>query len=318
MQALYFDGKKLEMRELPDPKQETGEAFIKILYTGICNTDLEILKGYMNFKGVIGHEFVGVVKQSDKAEWMNKYVVGEINVACGECEFCQQGLNRHCPQRSVVGIQQKQGVMADFISLPYQNLHMLPEGLNPKAAVFAEPLAAACEILEQIRILSEHRILLIGDGKLSQLIARVIALHTDNLTVLGKHPGKLNLLNNLGIKTVNLNQFRPENGHYHLVIEATGSWEGWELAVQAVRPRGTLVLKSTYAGNNQFNPASLVINEVTVIGSRCGPFSVALDMLGTGQINPLDLITETYVFSDWDRAFKIAADKNSLKIILEH
>ena len=208
--------------------------------------------------------------------------------------------------------------MADYISLPHPNLHLVPAGLNPQIAVFTEPLAAACEIFEQIQLQPEYRVLVIGDGKLAQLIARVVALHTENLKVLGKHPAKLNLLRKLGIQTISLRQYQPEDGHYHVVIEATGSWQGWEMAVRVVRPRGFLILKSTYAGNHQFNPATIVINEINVIGSRCGPFPVALKLLNKGQVDPADLITETYAFTEWEKALKRAEDRNSLKIILEH
>jgi threonine dehydrogenase-like Zn-dependent dehydrogenase len=318
MKALHFNGKKLGLVDIPNPVPGPEDALIKIVYSGICNTDLEILKGYMKYQGITGHEFVGLVERSPKPEWLNRYVVGEINVACGKCDFCHQGLGRQCPNRSVVGIQEKQGVMADYISLPHQNLHLVPTGLDPQLAVFCEPLAAACEIIEQIDLLSEYQVLLIGDGKLAQLIARVVALHTKNLTVLGKHDTKLALLRKLGIKTVNFSKYQPESGNYHVVIEATGSWDGWEMAVQVVKPRGYIILKSTYAGDHQFNPAPIVINEISIIGSRCGPFPVALKLLSKGQIDPSDLITETYAFADWERAFKKAADRESLKIILEH
>lgn len=267
---------------------------------------------------MLGHEFVGMVEKSSQPEWMNKQVVGEINVGCGNCEFCFQGLGRHCPNRSVVGIQEEQGAIADYISLPHKNLHLVPTGLKSQFAVFTEPLAAACEIFEQIQLLPEYRVLVIGDGKLAQLIARVVSLHTDKLKVLGKHPAKLNLLQKLGIQTINLDQYHPENGHYHVVIEASGSWHGWEMAVRVVRPRGFLILKSTYAGIQQFNPAAIVINEINVIGSRCGPFPIALKLLHKGQVDPTDLITETFALTEWEKAFKRAGDGNSLKIILKH
>lgn len=318
MKALHYNGKKLGLVDIPDPVPGPDDALIKIQYSGICNTDLEILKGYMNFQGIIGHEFVGIVEKCSKPELLKKQVVGEINVGCGNCDFCLQELARHCPNRSVVGIQNEQGAMADYISLPHQNLHLVPAGLNPQIAVFTEPLAAACEIFEQIQMLPEYHVLVIGDGKLAQLIARVVALHTENLKVLGKHPLKLNLLRNLGIQTINSKKYQPEDGHYHMVIEATGSWRGWEMAVRVVRPRGFLILKSTYVGNHQFNPGAIVINEINVIGSRCGPFPVALKLLSKGQVDPADLITETYAFAEWEKAFKRAADKNSLKIILKH
>lgn len=318
MKALYFDRHNLKLSEVPVPEPRDDEALLKVKYSGICNTDLEILKGYMDFKGILGHEFVGIVLKSPQPEWQNKLVVGEINISCGKCEYCHQGLDRHCPYRSVLGIQGKSGIMAEYITLPLRNLHAIPEPVKPQCALFTEPLAAACEIFEQIRILSDYRVLVIGDGKLGQLIARVTNLHTSNLLVLGKHKQKLNLLNKLGIDTVHSDNFKIEAEKFQVVIEATGSWQGWELALQAVRPRGFIVLKSTYTGAHTFNPAPLVIHEITVLGSRCGPFPLALQLLAKKQVVVDDLITASFPFSEWNKAFDMASRQDSLKIIMKH
>ena len=319
MKALRFDGHNLKMIEMPVPQPQENEALIKVKYSGICNTDLEILKGYMNFNGVIGHEFVGVVESAPQSEWHHRIVVGEINLSCGNCEYCHQGLTRHCPNRSVLGIQDKQGVMAEYITLPLRNLHVIPGGVNPLHALFTEPLAAACEIFEQLQVRNDYRILLIGEGKLGQLIARVTKLYTPNLLVLGKHRHKLHLLKKLGISTAHVEEFKiGDSGKFHVVIEATGSWQGWELALRAVRPQGFIVLKSTYAAEQVFNPAPLVIHEITVLGSRCGPFSLALQLLMKKKVKVNDLITATFPFDDWETAFDKASNYDSLKIILEH
>jgi len=318
MKALHFDGNNLKLSEVPIPKPREGEALVKVKYSGICNTDLEILKGYMDFKGIIGHEFVGIVVQSPQPEWQDKMVVGEINISCGKCEYCSQGLTRHCPDRSVLGIQGKQGVMAEYVTLPLRNLHVIPDAVKPQHALFTEPLAAACEIFEQIQMRSDYRVLLIGEGKLGQLIARVTKLYTSNLVVLGKHRQKLDLLRKLGINTVQSDDFKNGSGNFHVVIEATGSWHGWELALQAVRPRGFIILKSTYAGEHKFNLVPLVIHEITILGSRCGPFPLALQLLAKKKVLVHDLITASLPFSDWDLAFDKASRHDSLKIIMKH
>jgi threonine dehydrogenase-like Zn-dependent dehydrogenase len=318
MNALCFDGKTLQLLDRSRPQAGEQEALIKVLYSGICNTDLEILKGYMDFRGIIGHEFVGRVEEAPYPELTGKTVVGEINLACGHCEYCAAGLDRHCPNRTVLGIQGKDGVMADYVTLPVRNLHVIQSKMGFKNAVFTEPLAAACEILEQVDILPEYRILLIGDGKLAQLIARVISLHCDRLQVVGRHSAKLLLLEKLGISTVLQQDFHETDHSYHMVIEATGSWDGWNMAVRYVRPRGFLVLKSTYAGDHSFNPAPLVINEVTLIGSRCGPFREAIYLLKKGLVNPAGLITACLPLSQWKQAFTVARQPDTLKVILEH
>ncbi len=317
MLGLFFNGKELSVIERPLPKPARDEALIKTIYAGICNTDIEILKGYMGFKGIIGHEFVGEVQEANDLNLIGKRVVGEINIACGECEFCMQGLGKHCPNRSVFGIQDKDGAIAEYLTLPLQNLHVIPTNISELQAVFIEPLAAACEIVEQIQILPEYNVLVIGDGKLGLLIARVLRLYTKNLQVIGKHEGKLNLLKNQDISTILLHDFKEGRHSFHIVVEATGSWEGWEMARRLVRPRGFIVLKSTYVGNKPFNPASLVIDEVTVVGSRCGPFKTALYLLHKKTINPLDMITKVFPFKQWNNAFQLAQEPESLKVVLK-
>ncbi len=317
MKALHFDGKSLCLTEKEIPRPGKGESLIKIRYAGICNTDLEILKGYMAFTGTIGHEFVGTVEKSGNPDLIGKRVVGEINLACGKCEFCLQGLDRHCPNRTVLGIAGKDGALAEYVTLPDRNLHVVPPEVSDLKAVFTEPLAAACEITEQLQILPEYRVLVLGDGKLAQLIARVLSIYTDKLLVVGKHLHKLKLLKDLEITGVVLSEFKEKEQSFHLVVEATGSWEGWETALRFVRPRGFLVLKSTYAGEHIFNPAPLVINEITVVGSRCGPFIPALQLLKRGAVDPSDLVQKIYRIDEWEEAFRLAQDPKSLKVLIE-
>lgn len=317
MKALSFDGKNLSEVECPIPKPAANEVLIKTIFAGICNTDLEIMEGYMKFQGIPGHEFVGKVAESPDLNFMGKQVVGEINLACGKCDFCLQGLGMHCSHRSVLGIKDKDGVFAEYLTLPIQNVHVVPSEIDKLKAVFVEPLAAACEVMEQIHILPDYRVLVIGDGKLAQLIARVLNLYTDNLLIVGKHPQKIELLTQNNIPAVHLNDFRPEKTKYHVVVEATGNWDGWGMAMELVRPRGFVVLKSTYVGAQSFNPAPLVINEVAVIGSRCGPFKKALYHLQKETVDPLDLVTKVLPFSKWQKAFELAKKPDTLKVILE-
>ncbi len=317
MKALHFDGQKLALVEKPTPRPKSGEVLIRVRYAGICNTDLEILEGYMGFTGTIGHEFVGEVTQAPDVNLLGKTVVGEINISCGRCEFCLQGLGRHCPNRTVLGILGKDGAMAEYLTLPLSNVHVVPPGVSELQAVFTEPLAAACEITEQLEILSDYRILVIGDGKLAQLVARVLALRNDRVLVVGKHPSKLDLLKKVGIATLTRSEFGESRQQFDLVVEATGSWDGWAMALQAVKPRGFVVLKSTYVGEQPFNPAPLVINEITMVGSRCGPFTPALHLLRKQAVDPRDLISAVFPLEAWEEAFNRAQEADSLKVLLE-
>lgn len=317
MKALYFDGKSLSLKDVPIPEPAANEALIRVLYAGICNTDLEILKGYMGFRGIPGHEFVGVVEEAPFADWMGKKVVGEINIACGKCDFCRQGVKSHCLDRQVLGISKKDGAFAEYITLPVQNLHVLPPNVPEIEAVFVEPLAAACEIMEQIELYPEYRVLILGDGKLAQLIAQVVIPHAGDVTVVGKSRYKLKIMKKFGATTFLKDEFDGRPKSFHVVIEATGSWSGWKMAVELVRPRGYIVLKSTYAGEYKFNPASLVVDEITVIGSRCGPFSRALSLLERNQIELEPLISGIYEIEDYRKAFRKAQERDILKILLQ-
>ncbi len=317
MKALVFEGRDLHLQDVPIPTPGRHEALIRVLYAGICNTDIEILKGYMNFQGIIGHEFVGVVEKCPYPDLVGKTVVGEINISCGKCEFCLKGMKNHCPNRSVLGIKDKNGAMAEYVTLPIANLHVLPPKISHLEGVFVEPLAAACEILEQIDIQPEYRVLLVGDGKLAQLIAQVLRHHTQNLTVVGKHRNKLKLMEEHGIRTVLLENLDFPPKYFHMVVEATGNPSGLDIALQYIRPRGFLVLKSTYYGEHPFNPAQIVIDELNVIGSRCGPFPRAISLLEHREVMVESLISGIFPLEQWKLAFQKAQAPNALKIILQ-
>lgn len=317
MKALVFENNRLRLAQKEVPLPQNDEALIRVSHAGICNTDLEIMRGYMGFSGVLGHEFAGVVEQANDPRWLNKRVVGEINLACGKCSLCRRGMGKHCPNRTVLGISGKDGVFADYLTLPLRNLHVVPQEIPDLQAVFTEPLAAACEITEQLEILPEQSVLVIGDGKLGQLIARVLSIYCENLVVVGKHPDKLQRLQKLGVQTIALKDFSKPEQSFRVVVEATGSWQGWEFALRQVEPTGFLVLKSTYAGEHRFNPAPLVINEINVIGSRCGPFATALKLLMKGVVDPTDLISGVFSLDEWEQAFQLAQKPESLKVVFE-
>ncbi|MDY6844077.1 MAG: alcohol dehydrogenase catalytic domain-containing protein [Thermodesulfobacteriota bacterium] len=314
MKSLRFDG-KLKLVEMPTPTPTGDEALIKVSLAGICNTDLEITKGYMQFKGTLGHEFVGEVVEAHNSEWVGKRVVGEINISCRKCEWCLQGYGKHCPERSVLGISGRDGTIAEFVVLAIQNLVEVPSALSDEKAVFTEPLAAAFEILEQTRIEPSSRILVIGDGKLGLLVTSVIGLSGCELHLVGKHRNKLSLSESFGAIAHHLDGFKE--GGFDLVVEASGTSTGWDLAIATVKPGGKIVLKSTYHQSFQYNPAPLVINEITLIGSRCGPFSPALRMLERGIIDPTPLISKIFTLGDALEAFTFAQERGVLKVLLQ-
>ncbi len=320
MKALYFDG-NLELREMPIPEPRTGEALIELSYAGICNTDIEITRGYMGFTGVPGHEFVGRVVECADAEWIGKRVVGEINLPCGRCLTCLGGLGRHCPSRQVLGIVGKQGALAQFLTLPVVNLHEVPETVSDRAATFVEPLAAAYRILEQRAVLDTDEVLVLGDGKLAQLIARVLRGKVRNLVVVGKHQSKLDLLENRRVNTVILGEYDPHclgpSDKYNAVVEATGSPAGLDLALDSLGPCGRLILKSTFHSNVQLQSSRIVVDEIKIIGSRCGPFEPALEALADGQVQVEDLISNVFPLADGIRAFKRAQEPGVLKVLLD-
>jgi alcohol dehydrogenase len=315
MRAMYF-GKRLEYQsDAPDPTPRPGEALIHTRLAGICNTDLEIVRGYMGFQGVPGHEFVGEVVRADAApELEGQRVVGEINANCGECLTCRRGDVTHCPHRTTLGIDRRNGVMADYFTLPTHLLYQVSPAVPDEWAVFTEPLAAACEITEQVPIRPTDRVLVLGDGKLGLLIAQVLQLTGCDLLAIGRHPDKLAILQARGIP-VRLEQDKVAPGA-DVVVEATGSPSGFAAARSLVRPRGTLVLKSTFHGDVTLNLSQIVVDEVNIVGSRCGPFPAALRLLEGKLVDVEPLLQETYPLQDGLLAFERAAAPGVLKVLL--
>ena len=315
MLALHWDGQRLRLkRSYPTPQATESTALVRVRLAGICATDLQIFKGYMGFTGVPGHEFVGEVNEGP-ADLVGKRVVGEINFACGACAACLQGLGRHCSTRRVMGILNADGSFAEYLTMPLANLHVVPAIVSDEEAVFTEPLAAAWEILEQVHLQPAAEVIVLGDGKLGQLCAQVLHLTGARVTVVGKHQDKLALLRQLGVHTVRLADWRP--GKADLVVEATGSAAGLSLAIETVRPRGTLILKSTVAVPHSLSLAPLVINEVTVVGSRCGRFPPALRALAQRSIAVTPLIDKIYPLSEGLAAVKRAAQPGARKVLLK-
>jgi threonine dehydrogenase-like Zn-dependent dehydrogenase len=315
MKALYFDGTKIALRDdYPEPK--SGEALVKVKLAGICGTDLEMIRGYMSYDGVLGHEFVGVVEKSDNPNLVGKRVVGEINAGCGKCNYCTTGLERHCPNRTVLGILKRDGAFAEYLVLPEKNLHVIPDSISDRQAVFVEPLAAAFEINEQLRIEPNQKIAIIGDGRLAQLIARVLRLNNSHITCFGRHQNKLQMLQKIGIDTKTQITSADER-QFDIVVEATGRESGFSDTMRLVKPRGVIVLKSTMASKNKLDFAPAIINEITIVGSRCGPFRPAINALASGLVLVDDLISAVYPISDYQKAFEEAAKSENLKILLE-
>ncbi|ALB39716.1 alcohol dehydrogenase [Anabaena sp. WA102] len=315
MKGLWLENNQLELRtNIPIPEPPPGEALVRVLRAGICNTDLELIKGYYPYTGIIGHEFVGIVEQAPK-QLINQRVVGEINAACGNCRFCRRGQPTHCENRTVLGIVNRNGAFAEYLSLPIENLHLVPENVSTAAATFTEPIAAALEIQQQIQISKDDRVLVVGDGKLGQLIAQTLALTGCELLVVGRHEDKLINLAGKGIKTGLADSLTDR--YFDISVDCTGNPEGFNIARRALRPRGTLILKSTYAGNLSLDASSLVVDEITLIGSRCGPFVPALELLATGKVDVQYLIDSSYPLSQGLEAFEKAKTKGVLKVLLE-
>lgn len=317
MKALRYENGELRLAEIDRPNR-AAEALVRVIAAGICNTDLEIIRGYANFSGTLGHEFVGVVEASPDHSQIGRRVVGEINVGCGDCEFCQSGDPRHCLNRSVPGIHGRDGAFAEFLSLPPQNLRFVPDAVSDSQAVFTEPLAAACEILDQVEINAAHRVAVIGDGKLGQLIARVLATTGCDLILIGKHADKLELAAKAGIKPVELKTLKIDPGaRFDFVLEASGAASGLQLALDLVKPRGKIILKSTFHGAVELDAWRIVVNEISVIGSRCGRFEKALKLLEEDLVKVEDLIAGEFNLSDGVAAMAAAQTKGTLKILLK-
>jgi threonine dehydrogenase-like Zn-dependent dehydrogenase len=319
MRAVVFDSGLRSVTNHPEPEPAAGEAIVRVLVAGICKTDLEITKGYMGFRGVPGHEFVGVVERVEGAggqALVGRRVVGEINCGCGRCGFCVRGLKGHCPGRTVLGIHGRDGAMADYLSLPTGNLLEVPEGVPDEEAVFTEPLAAAFEVLEQVHVRPTERVLVMGDGKLGILAALALNLTGASVTLLGKHERKLAIARAQGVGAVLLRDLKKSRD-YDVVVEATGSAGGLEAAVQLVKPRGTVVLKTTVEESKVVDLTPLVVDEVTVVGSRCGPFAPALKAISERGVDVRPLVTGVFGFDRADEAFRLAVEKGSMKVLLD-
>ena len=316
------------------PKLRPNWALIRVRMAGICNTDVEILRGYHAFRGTPGHEFVGEVAEvasrsvAVKRRWLGKRVCGEINVSCSAydyrplCDFCKRGLRTHCARRTVLGIVAHDGAFAEYIALPLENLHVVPRNVSDEQAVFVEPLAAACEILEQVNVKGLREAAVLGDGKLAQLIARVLRTAVPRVVMYGKHAEKLAVARraNIAVKKVrgDAGDLRRITERYELLVEATGSPTGLALAQQLTEPRGTLVLKSTFHGAAPVEAWPMVVNELTVVGSRCGPFAKAMALLRSGKVDPTSLVTRTFSLSDAVRAMRFARGASVMKVLLRN
>jgi alcohol dehydrogenase len=317
MQALVYEESLSFQPNYPDPLPAVGEALIKVRIAGICSTDMELMKGYLDFQGIPGHEFVGtVIHASGFEDWEGHRVVGDINAACLRCPTCLAGRPTHCPNRTTLGIQGRDGAFAEYITLPVANLYEVPDTLPDMVAAFTEPLAAACEIQQQVHVRSSDKVVVIGDGKLGLLCAQVLAQTGCDLTILGHHEKKLEIVGRLGIKTT-LKPVPSLRHNVDIVIEATGNPDGYHLAYELVRPRGTIVLKSTYHGSTTISLNKQVVNEITVVGSRCGPFEPALRLLEQKRILVTPLISACYPLNQALAAFHYAAQPGVLKVLLE-
>ena len=316
MQGLWLEGRVLRVRDdLPIPAPPPGEALVRVRVAGICNTDLELVRGYYPYAGVPGHEFVGTVEAASGApEWVGRRVAGEINAACGACATCLAGRRTHCERRSVLGIVARDGAFATHLVLPVGNLHAVPEAVPDEVAVFTEPTAAALELQEQVRVSPGDRVVVIGVGKLGNLVAQTLAATGCRLLAVGRSPRPLALLSARGIPTATTEAIEPRQAD--LAVECTGSPEGLELARRAVRPRGTIVLKSTYHGKAAIDMAPFVVDEITLVGSRCGPFAPALAALARGDVDPRPLVEARYPLAEAVAAFDHAARPGALKILV--
>jgi threonine dehydrogenase-like Zn-dependent dehydrogenase len=310
--AVLGDGQIRFVRQYSKPEPQDGEVLVRVQRAGICDTDLQLVRGYMGFRGVPGHEFVGV---AESGTYHKKRVVGEINCACARCEMCQGGLGNHCPSRTVLGILKRDGAFADYVVLPERNLHLVPAEISLDEAVFIEPLAAAFQIPRQVPLDKRTRAVVLGDGKLGYLVAQVLKLHGCQVLVVGKYAEKLRIIERLGVGTEALGQLRRVRD-YGLVVDCTGSPSGFPTALELVRPRGTIVLKTTVHGSSDLQLATLVIDEITVVGSRCGPFAVAIEALRTRKVEVTSIIEDIWALTDIVPALDAAARPGAGKMLI--
>ncbi|MEB3119789.1 MAG: alcohol dehydrogenase catalytic domain-containing protein [Snowella sp.] len=315
MKGIWLENQHLELRNnIPLPAIAADEALVRVLRAGICNTDLELLRGYYPYQGVLGHEFVGIVEQGPD-NLINQRVVGEINATCGHCRYCLTGQATHCENRTVLGIVNRNGAFAEYLTLPVKNLHPVPDSVSTDAATFTEPIAAALEIQEQVTITPQTKVLVVGDGKLGQLVAQTLALTGCDLLAIGRHAEKLANLTAQNIATGFAEAVTDRA--FDIAVECTGNPDGFAIARRALRPRGILVLKSTYANQLSLDISSIVVDEITLIGSRCGPFSKALKLLVENKIKVDNLIQAKYPLNEGLAAFKHAQQRGVLKVLLE-
>ena len=316
MKAAWIEAGEVSLRDVPPPKRLPGQALLRLITGGICNTDLELQRGYYGFAGTPGHEFVAEVIAADDPAWIGQRVVGEINLACGKCDWCARDLGRHCPLRTVLGIVRHPGAFAEKFTLPESNLRRVPAGVSTEHAVFTEPVAASCEILEQVAIPAAAAVAVLGDGKLGLLIAQVLAAHGLRVRLFGRHADKLRIAALAGVSTELATGALPEAA-FRYVVDATGSAEGLAQAVRMTEPRGTLILKSTVAGRVAVDTAPIIVNELTLVGSRCGRFEPALELIAAGKLHLDEMIAGRYPLSAAPRAFAQAGTRGTLKVLLD-
>ncbi|MGA2712586.1 MAG: alcohol dehydrogenase catalytic domain-containing protein [Bryobacteraceae bacterium] len=317
MISVHLESGEASIRRVPQPQRPEGFALIRLIQAGICNTDLELQRGYYGFSGIPGHEFVGEVVAADSKELIGKRVVGEINLACGVCSWCRRGMGRHCPARSVLGIVRHPGAFREFLTLPETNLHVVPDSIPTEVAVFTEPVAAACEVLAQARIPCSSPVAVLGDGKLGLLVAQVLQVNGYRVHQFGRHADKLRIAAKAGVTTEIRGEHLPEAA-YRWVVDATGSQAGLHAAIRMVEPRGTVILKSTVHGEIPLDTAPVIVNEITLIGSRCGRFEPALELLQLGAIDVTSMISERMPLADAPAAFDRAAQRGAMKVLLSN
>jgi threonine dehydrogenase-like Zn-dependent dehydrogenase len=321
MKALRFENERLGLAEVDAPRGDAREAVVRVLLAGVCNTDLEIVRGYAGFAGTLGHEFVGVVESAPDASLVGRRVVGEINAGCGVCALCAGGDARHCPRRTVLGIKERDGAFAEFLRLPAENLLLVPDEVEDERAVFAEPLAAACGILERVELRDRMRVAVVGDGKLGLLCAQAIKAQTAGASVMlvGRHENKLDIARARGVETALVEELREDllAQTFDVVVEASGASGGFALALRLTRPRGTLVLKSTFQGATEIDAARIVVEEISIVGSRCGRFAPALELLRRDAVDVASLITDEFALTDGLRAMQRATERGVLKVLLK-
>jgi threonine dehydrogenase-like Zn-dependent dehydrogenase len=316
MLAVHLEKRRVSVRSVRKPARPGGFALIRLLCAGICNTDLELQRGYYGFRGTPGHEFVGEVVEADTASLIGQRVVGEINLACRKCEWCRRGLGRHCPRRSVLGIVRHPGAFRELLTLPEVNLHVIPDSITTEEAVFVEPLAAACEILDQVAIPDDSEVAVLGDGKLGLLIAQALNARHKRVHLYGRHREKLRIAEAAGVTTIVARKKLPPSV-YDWVVDATGSSDGLSQAIGMTRPRGTIFMKSTIHGATPIDAAPVIVNELTMVGSRCGRFEPAIELLQSRHVNVIDMITDTFPLSRAPRAFARSAERGILKVLLD-